>query len=343
MTVQNPLLKALTRTNFFSMPKAETELNLTILLTVVSGKEAVRRCLEVLSAQIDFAEAEIIVPFDKFSAAVGELAAEFPEVRFHPIEDLGLANNSDICAFEHRLYDRRRAVGLRLARGRIVAMIEDHARPAADWCRRILEAHEQPFEVIGGAIENAVDAPLNWAWYYCDFGRYGRPLKGGEAEYVSDINVSYKRRALEASRDIWREAYHETIVHWTLQKRGVKLFLNDKIIVFQHRPPLPLKRVWRERLDWGRIFAETRSNQLSFSRRLIYAAGTIFLPPLLFVRALKNMRRQNRRARQIVSVAPYILLLLTGWSLGELTGYLRGEPAAANEPKIKTRGEIVAE
>lgn len=308
------------------MPNTETEIKLSILLTVVSGVEAVRRCLTVLTKQIDFSDSEIIVPFDKWSATVGDLAAEFPEVSFHFVEDLGLANCADISAFEHRLYDRRRAVGLRLSRGNILAMTEDHAIPADDWCQQILKAHEQPHAVIGGAIENAVDSPLNWAWYYCDFGRYGRPLKCGRAEYVSDINVAYKRDALESVRDVWREAYHETTVHKALQNRGAKLYLNDKMIVFQHRPPLSLKKTWRERLDWGRIFAETRAAEMSFFNRLTYAAGTIFLPPLLLARAVKNMHRQKRTAPQILSAIPYLLFLLVGWSVGECAGYLLGEP-----------------
>ena len=326
------------------MPNAETEIKLSVLLTVVSGVESVRHCLTVLTPQIDFSDSEIIVPFDKWSATVGDLAVEFPEVRFHFVEDLGLAKCADISAFEHRLYDRRRAVGLKLSRGKIVAMIEDHAIPADDWCQQILAAHEQPCDVIGGAIENAVDQPLNWAWYYCDFGRYGRPLEHGEVEYVSDINVAYKRDALESVRDIWREAYHETTVHWALQNRGTKLYLNDKMLVFQNRPPLSIKKIWRERFDWGRVFAETRASEMSFTKRFYYAAGAIFLPPLLLKRAVKNMRRQKRTARQILSVAPYLLLLLTGWSVGEFTGYLLGEPAAQTDDlKISAHDGIVAD
>ena len=326
------------------MTKIETKLKLSVLLTVVSGKEAVRRNLNVLSPQIDFAESEVIVPFDQWSLEVGELAAEFPEVSFHLVEDLGLAKNAHISSHEHRLYDRRRAVGLRLARGRIVAMTEDHAVPAQDWCRQILEAHEQPFEVIGGAIENTVDQPLNWAWYYCDFGRYGRPLPKVETEYVSDINVAYKRDALESVRDVWREAYHETTVHRTLRKRGAKLFLNDKIRVSQNRPPLSIKKMWRERREWGRIFAETRAKEIGLIKRLTYAAGAIFLPPLLLTRALKNMLRQKRTTRQFITVTPYLLFLITGWSVGECAGYLLGEPLVkADDLKISAHDGITAD
>ena len=302
-----------------------SKLNLTILITVVSGKNALSRCLTNLYPQINFNETEIIVPFDKWSKDVGKLASKFPEVIFHFIEDLGFASSENISAHQHRLYDRRRAVGLNLSRGRIIAMTEDHAVPAENWCEQLLNLHEQSAEVIGGAVENSTDKPLNWAWYYCDFGRYGRPLKGGEAEYISDINVAYKRDAIMSAREIWKEAFHETAVHQALRSRGLKLVLDERMMVYQERPQIKLSEAFRERINWGRIFAETRSNEMRLPKRLMYTAGTILLPPLLLARAAKNMRRQKRTFRQMAASLPLTFLLLTGWSLGEMLGYFSGD------------------
>src|SRR6476659_705997 len=101
------------------------DLQLTIVLTVVGGKQFVRRCLHVLCRQIEFNQTEIIVPYDRWSIDVGELAEEFPDVNFHFFTNLGPALNSSVTSHQHRLYDRRRAVGLALARGHLVAMTED--------------------------------------------------------------------------------------------------------------------------------------------------------------------------------------------------------------------------
>jgi hypothetical protein len=308
------------------MPNNEAELNLTVIVTVVSGKTYLRRCLKALYSQVDFNDSEIIVPFDKWSNDVGDLAAEFPGVNFYFVEDLGLADSANVSAHRHRLYDRRRAAGLSSARGRVIALTEDHAIPAADWCERILAAHEKSPGIVGGAIENAVDEPLNWVWYYADFGRYGRPLTDGEVEFVSDVNVSYKRETIFSIRDVWSEAYHETSVHWALRERGENLVLDEKIVVYQNRPPLSLTEALRERIEWGRVFAETRASQIGVGRRLLFAAGTIFLPPLLLARFVKNMRRQKRSMKLMARVLPLGLPLLAGWSLGEFFGYLKGQP-----------------
>lgn len=315
-------------------------LKLSIILTVVSGKVAMRNCLQSVYPQVDFNDSEIIVPYDKWSKNVEELVSEFPQINFHFIEDLGLAENTDVASHEHRLYDRRRAIGLRLAKGKIIAMTEDHATPAPDWVEQILKAHEKPYQIIGGAIENGVDEPLNWAWYYCDFGRYGRPFPAGEINYVSDVNVSYKKEALDSVKEIWYEAYRETILHWTLQEQGAKLILDENIAVYQERPKISLLNAFRERVQWGRVFAETRVAVSSIFRRFIYAVGSIILPPLLLFRVVRNMNRHQRSFKQIIQTLPFAFLLLVGWSLGELLGYVSGVPdVMANELKINKIAE----
>jgi len=297
---------------------------LSVIVTIVSGRESLRRCLEALVPQIEAAHVEILVPYDSWSVGVAELNSEFPDVRFHRIPEDAPASAPGIV---HRLYDRRRAVGLALARGHIVALTEDHTIPASDWCERILEAHQRPFDAIGGAIENRVDRPLNWAWYYCDFGRYGRPLPETDVRYASDVNVSYKREALDRVRDVWRDTYQETTVHWTLQERGGTIALDPRPVVYQHRPPMSFARALAERVQWARVFAETRVARVGSGKRLLYAFLTPLLPALLSVRALSHMLRQRRNARQVLKAMPLVLGFVVCWSLGELIGYLTGVPS----------------
>lgn len=307
------------------------EILLSIIVTVVSGRESMRRCLRVLCAQTDFAVMEIIVPFDKWSREIGELREEFGQVKFYFIENLGLAETENISAHQHRLFDRRRAIGLQIARGKLIAMTEDHARPADDWCAELLKTEKQPFAVIGGAIENGIDKPLNRAWYYCDYGRYGRPFADGFREYISDVNIVYKRETLEALRDLWEMEYRETVLHWTILENGGQLFLSHRMVVYEERPPVKLLTALRERIEWGRVFAETRVLVGNRRARSIYAARSLFLPPVLLSRVIKNMLRQRCGFLQIAGTLPLAFLLLTGWSFGELTGYVSGLPEAKSK------------
>lgn len=325
------------------MSNNESKIELSILITVIGGKETMRRCLLALRPQAQTVAAEIIVPYDKWAMEIGDLKAEFPEVSFPFISDLGIAANPDVPAHQHRLCDRRRAIGLAQARGRIIAMTEDHAVPAADWVTQILLAHRQPFAVIGGAIENGIDRAMNWALYYCDFGRYGSPLPQGEVRYVSDVNISYKRAAIEAVRDVWSEAYSETMVHWAMLDRGLTLRLDPALKVFKHRPPIHYRHSLSERAEWGRVFAETRVASVEPKRRIWFAAMTPVLPVLLLARNLKHMLRQRRSVAQIVLTLPLIAGLLIAWSWGELVGYIAGEPHPddfnAAEGELASRSE----
>lgn len=308
------------------MPNTEAELELTILLTVVSGESAVRDCLGALTEQVDFSNTEIIVPFDKWSMGVESLVPEFPGVKFHFIEELGLAGDASVSSHQHRLYDRRRAIGLRLSKGRIVAMTEDHTRPADDWVTQILAVHEQPYEVIGGAIENGIDLPLNRALYYCDFGRYGLPFEPAKVSFVSDVNLAYKRSVLEETYDLWHESYQETTVHWEMLSRGNTLFLDNRPVIFQKRPRLKFTQALKERVNWGRVFAETRTDNQPVLYRLLFSVGTVFLPLVMLSRVFGQMRKQRQTITAMCSTLPIALVLLIGWSVGEFLGYLVGRP-----------------
>ena len=307
-----------------------------MIVAVVGGEECMRNHLSALCPQVKFDRSEVIVPFDRWSTEIGNLAAEFPEVNFHFAENLALPDADRTSGSDHRLYDRRRALGLRLSRGKIVAMTEDQAFPADDWVRQILKAHERPYDVVGGAVENGVDRPMNRALYYCDFGRYGRPFSAGAVSYLSDVNLAYKREALNQTRELWWAAYHETTVNWALQSLGKKLFLSDGPVVHQRRPRLSFSQAVKERVAWGRVFAMTRAERLSYSMRLMFGAGALVLPAILLARALRNMTRQRQGTLRILSTLPIISLLVVFWSIGEMAGYLLGRTVSSQKAPVAT-------
>jgi hypothetical protein len=293
----------------------------TVVVAVVGGSLPLRRCLSALRPQMDSASDEIIVPYDAWCSEVAALARDFPEVRFHRMDDPPATGVSPRSPQRHRLYERRRAAGLAHARGVIVALTEDYAVPAPDWRQRMTAA-QRAEAVVGGAVENGVDRPLNWALYYCDFGRFGRPFPAGPVHYVSDVNVSYQREVLLAAAAVWQHAYQETILHDQLKARGCQLVLDDGPAVFQHRPSLAISDALRERAALGRAFGETRATRREIRRRLLYALATPILPAVLVFRCLQHMIRHQRSVRQIVTTLPYLLAFLTAYALGELSGYL---------------------
>lgn len=299
---------------------------LSVVVTVVDGRGALERCLTALAQQEGKPDLEIIVPYDATVTGVPDLAARFPGVNFLALGTVPTEKPWDGPEGQHELFDRRRAAGLKAATGDLVAILEDRGVPRVTWARAMLALHERQQDlVIGGAIENGKDALLNRAVYACDFGRYQLPFEAGPREYVSDVNICYKRRALEETRELWQERYHETTVHWALMRAGHRLLLSPEPIVDQMREGLTLSRALQERIGWGRLFAFTRAREVSLGRRLLMAAVTPLLPAILFLRHLRVYLAKGHPALPFLAASPAIVLLLVAWSVGEFLGYVSGK------------------
>lgn len=308
-----------------------SEIALSVIVTVVGGTAFLPRCLRPLVAQAVGRSVEVIVPYDATVGDIDAVRAEFPQIAFL---DLGAAETeapAGSLAAAHELYDRRRACGLRVARGAVVALIEDYEVPAADWVEQVLTAHHLPHTVIGGAVEHAGHGLLNWAVYLLDFGRYQRPLTEGFAAYLTDVNVSYKRAALDATRDLWAERYHEVTVHWDLARQGHTLWRRPQMVVSQDRGRLALGPTLAERFVWGRLFGTLRAREQSLAGRLAYAALSPLIPAVLLARVARKVFAGRRHRATFMAALPVTALLAAVWSLGEATGYVTGRSASARE------------
>lgn len=286
-------------------------------------------CLAALTQQAGGPPMEIIVPYHPSVAGIDKLRQEYPDVRFLEVADLRTYTGRGGSREHH---DELRARGLAAAKGEILALIEDHGIPAPEWSANVLKAHRQPFAAIGGAIENGVDRPLNWAVYFCDFLRYQNPLPEGESAIASDANVTYKRLALESIRPVWQEIFHESSVNGALRARGEKVTLTPGVVLYQHRQGLRLGMALKERFVWGRSYAATRAALASTPKRMFWAVFSPVLPALMLARMSLMAWQKRRTLAAFLKALPFIAALVVSWSCGELTGYLTGRANAAGTP-----------
>ena len=294
---------------------------LSIVVTIVDGGRALGECLRALQAQEDAPKLEVLVPFDDTARPSPRVMADHPQVLFIDLGALNTDRPHDHPAGQHELFDRRRSAGLSAAAGEIVAMLEDRGVPRRDWAHEVAEAHRHPDAVIGGAVENGVDSWLNWAVYFCDFGRYQLPFDAKSSSYVTDVNVSYKWKVLDQTRALWQDRYHETTLHWALQRGGVRLFLSPRIVVDQVRTDLRVGSLLGERWHWGRLFAYTRAREIGKLQRWLLAGLTPALPFVLWLRLLRLQIDRGRTLGRFLRLSPVVFVLLIAWSLGEAVGY----------------------
>ncbi len=309
------------------------EPELSVVVGLISGRrEDLAHCLDALAAQEDPPAFEVIVPYDPPCADVATLASEHPDVRFVEASELDTAAARAGGSREH--HDTLRTVGLEAARGRVVAMTEDHAVASPTWCRDMLTLVEEnpKLAAIGGAVDCKSDRLLNWAVYWCDFGRYQNPLTEGPAQFVSDSNVAYRQEALAAIRDAWKDDYHETLVHDALVGQGHEIWLTPRSQVWQQRGDLAAGWAIKERFVWARSYAGTRVRAVPFAKRSVYAALSFALPLVLTWRLVAGVRGRALPAgvgRRFVAALPWILVLNGFWALGEFVGYVTGDPGRA--------------
>ena len=301
-------------------------------MTIVQGGPTLEACLEALNHQVDAPPLQVIVPYDDSvdiePAKTRFEAAQRTDCRFEfvGIGAIETGRPPGHPAGQHELFDRRRAAGLARATGELVAILEDRGVPRPDWAATAQRLHALPHAVIGGVVDNGVDNLLHWAVYFCDFSRYAPPVEAGPREYVTDVNVCYKRSAIERTKDLWTDRYHETTVHWALQRDGETLYLSSELVVDQMRGQLSLTDLLVERYHWGRLFAYTRAKEASLPARLSYAAATPLLPGVLLVRHLRSQADKPKNRVRFLKAAPVVAALLTSWCLGEASGYLTGRP-----------------
>jgi hypothetical protein len=303
---------------------------LSVVVTMIEGEPALVRCLDALARQDQAPMLEVIVPYDAATAQIASLAQRYPQVRFLPLGEVAAqtANAFD----QHERYDRGRAAGIAASKGALVALVEDRGAPRSDWARAMVAAHAAAgpeVAAIGGTVVHAAPGAMRAALFISDYGRYQPPVTEGEAEYLTDINICYRRAALDQVAELWGERFQEAAVNWALLAKGRKLLLSAAPVVLYARGPAPLGAILAERLHWGRVFGAQRAAHWSMGRALVGVAMSLLLPLVLLLRHVRLMAAKGAGPGAVLSTAIALIALLPAWSLGEAIGYLEGAGAKA--------------
>lgn len=296
----------------------ETPANSTRLSVVVAawnGGAMLSQCLASLNGQTDAADTEIIVA-SNFAEGTELLREKFPRVRH-----LSLPAGTTV--------PELRAAGIRCSTGEVVALLEDNCSVDSNWYSEIRRAHESPYAIVGGSVENvSFDTALDWAVYFYDYGKYMIPNQAGEVSTLSGNNVSYKRSVLESVQDKFREGFFETFIHEELKRQGHKLYLVPPAIVY-HQKSYEARNALADCYHHARSFAGKRILAAPLWQRLVFVFGSFVLPILLPVRIASRIIKKDRHLKELFLSFPYIVLLMSSWSLGEFCGYSFGEGASA--------------
>jgi hypothetical protein len=214
----------------------------------------------------------------------------------------------------------------------VVVFAEDHSYPQPDWAEALIAAHREPWAAVGPVVANANPrSAVSWADFLPGYGPWLDPTPGGVVDYLPGHNSSYKRDLLlELGSDLDPMLNAESVLHWELQARGHRLYL-EPAAKTRHFNFSRLSIYLRATFLHARTFAAERARAGRWGplRRLAYATAWPLIPLVRLRRVFRDVRRAPSHG-VLPRVLPPVLLGLTVSALGEATGYLLG-PGEAPE------------
>jgi glycosyltransferase involved in cell wall biosynthesis len=284
----------------------------SVVIASIVGPPFIDECLMSLEQQAKDCGAEVIVVACGTAQYADRIALAFPWVRV-------------VRRTERETVPDLRRRGMEVARGDIVAIIEEHCLAAPDWLARAIEAHSGgDYGVVGGPVVDYNYKRLrDWVVYFCEYNNYFPPWREGESHDLGSANIAYSRAVLLKYKELLSCGYWEAGLHPRLLADGVKFRPVPTMVVY-HRGPFNYGYYLRQRYWFSRAFAGARSRHLPASRKLAYSLASPLVPFLLLARMAQRVSRQHCRVSKFVQSLPLLIPVLFVYVAGELVGYLAG-------------------
>jgi GT2 family glycosyltransferase len=226
------------------LPDADGAPLVSVVVCTHNGAPTLRECLEALRHQ-RYARYEVLVIDDGSTDATPDTAREFEFAHYHRQDHAGLS--------------AARNLGMKLAKGSILAYTDDDCMPDEDWILHLASAFDDEQWVAAGGpnipppARNLTEAVVAVA--------PGAPthvlLNDVEAEHLPGCNLSIRKSALEAIggfREEFRAAGDDVDVCWRLQAAGGRLCFVPGAVVWHHRRAA-VRGYLRQQSGYGRAEA----------------------------------------------------------------------------------------
>lgn len=292
---------------------SEGTIAISVVIASVNGFPAIGECLDHLAHQEGNIAHEILV-IDRCDAKTrDEMRRRFPQPEIELIEMDGQPS-----------IPKLRAAGISRARGRIVAILEDHCNVPSRWFSTIERVRQAGHKVMSGGVENgAVDRIVDWAVFFCEYARFMPPMPRGIVDEIAGNSAAYSRDSLDRVGPEVREELWEPFLHARLRELDVPFYCDPDLTVV-HKKEFGFGYFLSQRYHYSRSFAGMRLRAAPIWKKIAYAAATPLLPILLLARIAKTIWRKGRHRLTFILATPVISIFLISWAWGEAIGALFG-------------------
>jgi hypothetical protein len=308
------------RNEVYAPPDPNAGPPLSVVLSSPDTFEGLRTTLHYLTAQTvrDQIELVLVGPESDAFEVDATLLAGFRDVRVVRIPRV-------------RTIAQANAAGVRAARGRVIALGEDHCFPTPTWAEALIAAHVAPHAVVGPVVENANPATwISWADFLAGYGPWMAGTEPHSVGFLPGHNSSYKREVLHDLGERLEDALEaETVLHLQLAREGCSLHLEPRAVV--RHVNFALLESWTDaQFLNGRMFAGMRSRDWGIGKRLFYFAASPAIPLVRIVRAIPTWKRMPVDGAMKAKVLFGLILGMAIDGYGQMFGYAGG-PGSARE------------
>jgi GT2 family glycosyltransferase len=283
--------------------------HVSVIVASHNARRNIEQCLSALEVARQEHDAEIIIVDNSSDGTAGYISTHFPQVT------LLRAPPRDLTPL---LWE----AGIRAASGDLVAITTADFIPRPDWIGRIVEAHQEPYAGVGGAIENEPEGgPVSWAIYFCRYSPYMPPFDAAKVHDFAGDNASYKRSKLLQYEEARQNGFWEAEVHARMVADGLELYLCPRILV-THRKSYSFGAFMAQRFFHGRQCGSERAARMSLGRRITRVFAAPLVPFVMLYRVAMRVLKQRRRGAQFLAAAPVMLAFFSSWAAGELVGFI---------------------
>jgi glycosyltransferase involved in cell wall biosynthesis len=293
----------------------EEGMSVSIVIPSYNSMETIKCCLDSVLNQSTTTPYEVVLVDSSDDATPQIVRNEYETVK--------------LIRLSHRTNPAQaRNIGIRHAKGKVIALIDADCVAEEDWIEMIMKTHErEPSLIIGGPVKNFNRCNiLGTAIYLIKFNEFFPKSPERLVSFIPTCNASYKRTVFDRFGDFPQEMWRseDVLFHRRIAAQGEKILFSPAIQV-SHVNGRRWQEFYRHLFEIGFWTARSRK-QASFLKGA-FLVKMRFLIPLLFFYKFGSIigrcfRWDTKSLFFVVLFFPLVSLAILIWIYGFWKGTL---------------------
>lgn len=279
----------------------------SVVIASYNQESTIKACLESLTNQKTIIPFEVIVVDSSTNGAASMARSFVPRIKL-------------IRRDQRTSWGSARNIGIKRAKGDIIAFTDTDCIVSDDWVEEICKAHKN-YSVVGGSVKNGNPGNLlGWALFLMEFGEFA-VNKTRIVANLPGCNVSYKKSVFAEYGNLPANQWSGLGDDFMFNARIKEKILYSNKITVAHVNKTNLSNILRHAFNQGKAdaYAIKRTPELPGQ---IFMKRKFLIPFLFFYRFIaigwRSIRSKNAGIFLIAS--PLIALNVFSWNLGFLKG-----------------------